>query len=330
MIEKGVLLINLGTPDSAEVSDVKRYLREFLTDKRVISLPAPLRYLLVYGLILPFRAKKSAHAYQSIWTNEGSPLRHISEQFSSLLQTQLGPSFKVALGMRYGKPSISEALAKLKHCSSIVVLPLYPQYSSAATGSSLEEVMRLVKSWDVIPSLNVIANFYQHPTYIQAQAQLIKAHYNTEDHLLFSYHGLPEQQIIQSGCESVCVNACPLDPLKNPGCYKAQCEKTSFLLAKTLNLEPSQYSTSFQSRLGKTPWIKPYTDKWLITLREKGVKNLAIACPSFVTDCLETLEEIGMQARCDWQTLGGERFTLIPCLNTDALWVKAVVQLLQS
>lgn len=330
MNETGVLLINLGTPQSAELQDVKRYLRQFLSDKRVISLPALVRYFLVYGLIVPFRARKSAHAYQSIWTHEGSPLRHLSQEFTHQLQTLLGPTYKVVLGMRYGKPSIDEALEQLKHCSSLLVLPLYPQYSSAATGSSLEEVMRLIMSWEVIPSLTMVSDFYQHPAYIETQAELIKTHHNPDHHLLFSYHGLPEQQIINSGCESVCLDACPIDKLKNPGCYKAQCEKTSFLLAQALKLQPAQYSTSFQSRLGKTPWIKPYTDKLLVTLREKGVTALSIACPSFVTDCLETLEEIGMQARSDWLALGGEHFTLIPCMNNDPLWVKAVVQLIQS
>lgn len=329
MIEKGVLLINLGTPKSAELSDVKAYLGEFLTDKRVISLPWALRYLLVYGFLLPFRAKQSAKAYQAIWDTKGSPLLYLSQAFVSQVQDQLGSDYQVVLGMRYGQPSITKALEQLKHCSSIVVLPLYPQYSSAATGSALEEVMRLVSVRDVIASLKLIRDFYQQPAYIKAQAQVIKQHLNPKAHLLFSYHGLPQRQIHQSGCDKICLN-CPVDNLKNPGCYKAQCEGTSHLLAQELGLKSSQYSTAFQSRLGKTPWIKPYTEAHLTDLVAKGIKDIAIVCPSFVTDCLETLEEIGIRAKNQWQALGGESFQLIPCLNSDLLWVKAVVELIQS
>lgn len=330
MIEKGVLLINLGTPLSAEIDDVKRYLREFLTDKRVINLPTPLRYLLVYGAILPFRAKKSALAYQSIWTEFGSPLLYLSQDLAQQLQTQLGAQYKVALGMRYSKPSIACALEQLKDCTSITVLPLYPQYSSAATGSALEEVMRLVMQKEVIPSLNILSEFYQHPAYIKAQAQLIKTHLKPDYHLLFSYHGITEKQIHLSGCQTVCSTSCPIDSLKNPNCYKAQCEYTSFLLAQALGLEPHQYSTSFQSRLGKTPWIKPYTDEHVAELITKGVKNLVVVCPSFVTDCLETLEEIGIRANKRWKSLGGENFELIPCMNSSPLWIQAIVELIQS
>lgn len=330
MIEKGVLLINLGTPRSAELSDVRRYLCEFLTDKRVIDLPAPLRYLLVLGLIVPFRSKKSAHAYQSIWTEAGSPLLVYSEALAKQVQEHLGPNTQVALGMRYGTPSLVDALEQLKHCKSITVLPLYPHYSSAATGSSIEETIRLLMSWEVFPSLHIIRDFYQHPAYLLALSEIIRTYLQPDDYLLFSYHGIPERQIIKSGCSTVCNPICPIGTYKNPGCYKSQCHNTSYLLAEILGLSSEQYSTSFQSRLGKTPWIKPYTDEILTNLIEKGIKNIAIACPSFVTDCLETLEEIGMREQERWLALGGERFTLIPCLNTNELWIKAVVELVQS
>lgn len=330
MIEKGVLLINLGTPRSAELSDVRRYLCEFLTDKRVIDLPAPLRYLIVFGLIAPFRSKKSAHAYRTIWTEEGSPLLVYSAALAQQVQQHLGPKTQVALGMRYGTPSINEALEQLKHCKSITVLPLYPHYSSAATGSSIEETMRLLIPREVFPSLHIIRDFYQHPAYLLAQSERIRAHLQPDDYLLFSYHGIPERQIIKGGCHTVCNPICPIGTDKNPSCYKAQCHHTSFLLAESLGLGSEQYSTSFQSRLGKTPWIKPYTDEILISLIKQGVKNIAIACPSFVADCLETIEEIGMRERAQWLALGGERFTLIPSLNNDALWIKAVVELVQS
>lgn len=326
-MKHGVLLINLGTPGGADVTSVRLYLREFLTDKRVIDLPAPIRYLLVYAFILPFRPQKSAHAYKAIWTKAGSPLLSHSLDLVDQLQQQMGQNYKIALGMRYGKPSIREAIDSLMECNSLTVLPLYPQYSSAATGSSIEEVMRILASKEVIPSLRIIRDFYANPVYIKAQAQIIKAHLEDQNHLLFSYHGIPERQIIKCGCHSVCSGICPEISDNNQGCYKAQCHQTSQLLAMELKLDPNQYTSAFQSRLGKTPWIKPYTDEVLADLAEKGIKNLTIACPSFVTDCLETLEEIGIRAKQQWLTLGGEQFTLIPCMNSDPVWVRALMDL---
>ncbi len=323
-MKRGLLLINLGTPNSTDVADVRRYLREFLIDKRVIDLPALIRYLLVYALIVPFRSKKSAHAYQAIWTEQGSPLLFHSQNLVSHLQKAIGAEYKIALGMRYGKPSITSALNDLKSCESITILPLYPQYSSAATGSSIDEVMRIIATQEVIPSLHIIRDFYHHPAYITAQAQIIKTHLQEHDHLLFSYHGIPERQIRKAGCENVCPAVCPPISENNQGCYKAQCHQTTLLLATELKLNPNQYSTAFQSRLGKTPWIKPYTDEVLTELAAKGIKNLLISCPSFVADCLETLEEIGVRAKEQWEKLGGEQLTMIPCLNADPLWIKAL------
>lgn len=320
----GFLLINLGTPQGADVPAVRSYLREFLTDKRVIDLPAPLRYLLVYAFILPFRPQKSAKAYQKIWTDEGSPLLVNTYKLSSQLQHLLGSQTTVAIGMRYGKPSIQDAINQLSACTTITVLPLFPQYSSAATGSALEEAMRIFSSQEVMPSLKIIRDFYQHPAYVNAQAQKIKTYLSGSDHLLFSYHGIPERQISKSGCKEVCPAQCPPISSQNANCYKAQCYETSQLLAKALQLNPKQYSTAFQSRLGKTPWIKPYTDEVLRELAANGVKHLSIACPSFVADCLETLEEIGMQAKKQWLSMGGEQLTLIPCMNDDPTWVSAI------
>ena len=321
----GILLTNLGTPNSTSISDVSRYLREFLTDKRVINLPSLVRYLLVYGLIVPFRAKNSAHAYQLIWTEKGSPLRFHSEQLTTNLQKDMGSKYKITLGMRYGNPSIAQAINDLKDCESITVLPLFPQYSSAATGSSIEEILKVVATLEVIPSMTIIRDFYQHPAYITTKAQIIKTHFQEHDHLLFSYHGIPERQIQNSGCKTVCSDICPPISTNNQGCYKAQCHQTSQLLATELKLSADQYSTSFQSRLGKIPWIKPYTDEVLIALAAKGIKNLTIACPSFIADCLETLEEIGIRAKEQWIKLGGEKFTIVPCLNDDANWIKQIL-----
>lgn len=372
-MKHGLLLINLGTPNSTDSADINRYLREFLTDKRVIDIPALLRYLLVYGLIIPFRAKKSAHAYKLIWSEQGSPLLFHSQNLVCELQKTIGSHYKIALGMRYGNPSITQALDSLKECEAITVLPLYPQYSSAATGSSIEEVMRIISAQTVIPSIHLIRDFYHHPDYIYSQAQLIKTSFNNNnpDHLLFSYHGIPERQLHKSGCNIICPEICtPISmnnrqlaklamtreeqvdiecdtqdssagfmeqlpaPVEfgtrsNHACYKAQCYQTSFLLAQALRLLPDQYSTSFQSRLGKIPWIKPYTEEMLNGLANKGVKHLAVVCPSFTADCLETLEEIGIRAKEQWHQLGGEQFTLVPSLNSNEQWVKAISNIIK-
>jgi ferrochelatase len=327
-MKSGLLFINLGTPDSTELLSVKRYLREFLTDKRVIDIPWPMRYLLVYGLIVPFRAKKSAHAYKAVWTKHGSPLLLHSLELVEQVQIKLANSHKVTLGMSYGSPSIQSALEELKECETITILPLYPQYSSAATGSAIEATLKLIETMEVIPSLKVIRDFYKHPAYIAAQAKMIDMHLDAKHHLLFSYHGIPERQIYKSGCKTLCTAPCPSN--KNPGCYKSQCYQTTHLIAQALNLSPQQYSTSFQSRLGKTPWIKPYTDELLIALAEQGIKNLTITCPSFVTDCLETLEEIGIRAKEQWTQLGGEQCILIPSMNSNELWIQAIAQMIEA
>ncbi len=329
-MKTGLLLINLGTPDVPTFMGVWRYLRQFLSDKRVITLPAPLRLLLLYGVILPFRVAKTKHAYEAIWTDRGSPLRYHGEDLAHKLQQYLGGTYHVVLAMRYGNPSIEQAILDLQDCKSLVVMPLYPQYSSAASGSSLELVLQSLATQAFIPNISVIRQFYQGPAYIQAQAQCIAPYMPGHEMLVFSYHGLPEQQIQQAGCESVCQNDCvsaKQDKVR-PNCYRAQCYHTSLLLAQTLKLQDSQYTTAFQSRLGRTPWVQPYLDKCLLALAAQGVKRIAVACPSFVADCLETIEEIGMQMRALWIAAGGEQMTLIPCLNTDEEWCKAIVSFL--
>ncbi len=328
-MKKGLLIINLGTPNSTRVRDIKCYLRQFLSDKRVIDLPFFIRYLLVYGLIVPFRAKNTAHAYQTIWTEQGSPLLINSQNLVTQLQQLLAGQYEVVLGMRYGRPSIEQALVALQDCEHITVLPLYPQYSSAATGSSIEEVMRVLSTWQVLPSLHIIRDFYQHPAYISAQAQLIKHHITPQDYLLFSYHGIPERHIHKSGCQTVCAGVCPSIASHNQACYRAQCYQTTAGIAKALTLSDDHYGTAFQSRLGKTPWIKPYTDTVLQDLVAKGVRNLAVVCPSFTADCLETLEEIGLRAQEQWLRLGGTTFTLVPCLNNNQQWLAAMVTMVK-
>ncbi|HCA89250.1 MAG TPA: ferrochelatase [Legionellales bacterium] len=327
---KGLLLINLGTPSAPTKAAVRAYLREFLADKRVIDLPFYVRYALLYGIILPFRTPKTTHAYQAIWTPSGSPLLQYSQALTQKLQTYLGDDYQVVLGMRYGTPSLKTALSRLSHCQDLTILPLYPQYSSAATGSSIEACLDILKSNEVYPNLRIIRDFYAQPSFIKAQAELIRPFVYSHDFVLFSYHGLPERHLQKTGCKTICANSCPAINPANQACYRAQCQATTEAIAKNLALPSTHYQMSFQSRLGKTPWIEPYTDKTLPLLRQQGIKRLAIACPSFMVDCLETLEEIGLQANAQWQALGGEQLTLIPCLNDTLAGVQALAELVTT
>lgn len=327
-MQRGLLLLNLGTPENTSISSVRSFLRAMLTDRRLIDLPAIIRYILVYVFILPFRSKRSAHAYQKIWTEQGSPLLYHSQNIIAQVQKKLGSDYIVALGMRYSQPSIASALDTLRHCASIDVLPLYPQYSSAATGSSIEQVMRHMSSWDIIPSVRIIRDFFQHPSYIKAQSELIKKYLHDYEYVLFSYHGIPERQLSKNQCKPVCIKDCPVLTKKNQACYKAQCHQSSHLLAQELGIPKNKYSTTFQSRLGKTKWIEPYTDKVLNKLASEGIKKLVIVCPSFVADCLETLEEIGMAAQQQWLDLGGTQLIVVPCLNDNPLWIEAIAEII--
>ncbi len=307
----GVLLINLGTPDSPSVKDVRKYLREFLYDPRVIELPSFLRWLLLKLVILPFRTRKSSEAYKAIWEKEGSPLLINSLKIQTQLQELLGNTYKVVLGMRYGTQNIATAISQLEteDLQQISIVPLFPQYASAVSGSALQNVLEIYAKNKVIIPFKVISDFYYHPEYIKSLANSIRP-YLTADYefLLMSYHGLPERQLINPGIS----------------CYKTKCLQTSDLLATALELPEKKWSASFQSRLGRLPWIQPYTDEVLVELRERGISNLLICCPSFVADCLETLEEIGIRAKEQWQQLGGNKFELIPCLNAHPDWIKAL------
>lgn len=309
----GVLLINLGTPAAPNIKAVRKYLREFLNDPRVIELPTLLRWILVNIFILPFRPAKSAKAYQKIWQAEGSPLLLYSQKLQQTLAQQLGENYQVELGMRYGQPNLLTALRNLKSCNKILLLPLFPQYSSAVTGSALAECFKEIANWKTIPALAMQQEFYNHPGFINAFAKNIQTSVmNTQlDLILFSYHGLPQRQLQKSANTNI------FD-------YRQQCLATSEAIAEALQLTPQDYQVAFQSRLGKTPWIKPYTDEVLAQLATQGIKRIAIVCPSFVTDCLETLEEIGIRAKQQWQQLGGEELILVPCLNHDPAWVDAL------
>jgi len=329
---KGILLINLGTPDNCDPQSVRRYLKQFLNDPMVIDLPGLVRWFLVNCLVIPRRYKNAAAAYQKIWLKGnspletgkgGSPLLVYSEAMKEALAIELGAGYQVELGMRYSSPSIQTAVEKLKGCDTLSVLPLFPQYASAATGSAIAEFLKIACKYkqENISTARIQENFYQHPGFIAAYAHIIQKHIQEDiqglnpkskklDMLLLSYHGLPERQLH-----------------KSTPCYRTQCFATSDALANVLGLSKSQYRVSFQSRLGRTPWIKPYTDLILPEFIQQGIRNIAIACPSFVADCLETLEEINIRARKQWQTLGGNAFTFIPCLNTEPLWIKAMAKM---
>lgn len=331
MSKKAVLLINLGTPDDAHPKSVRKYLKEFLNDPRVIDLPGLLRWFLVNFIIIPLRYKKSAHAYQKIWATDGSPLLTATQKMTQALANELGPDYQVDFAMRYRKPSIQSILKKFHDAESISVVPLFPQYSSAATGSAIEKFLKsIVPAWN-IPKLHITRDFYNDAGFIRAYAEKIKQSMANKniDVIVFSYHGLPERHIAKSACQAACdhSNACPAIDVKNLYCYRAQCYATTELIAKELNLQPHQYRVAFQSRLGRTPWIKPYTDLLLPELRQQGVNNIAIVSPSFIADCLETLEEIDIRTREQWQQLGGKDFTFIPCVNDSALWIKALADI---
>lgn len=332
---QGVLLLNLGTPDAPTVPAVRRYLREFLHDPRVVDLPALGRLLLVEGIILPFRPRRSAEAYEKIWTPAGSPLLVHSRALLAKVRERLGAGFAVELAMRYGNPSIASALEALRRAGArhLVVAPLYPQYSSAATGSSVEAVFAQLSRGSNVPPVSVLPAFFDDPGFLEAFAAVGRPVIAQEkpEHLLFSFHGLPERQVRRgdpTGTHCLRATCCDAVGDLNRDCYRAQCFATARGLAARLGLPDGSWSVSFQSRLGRTPWIGPHTDQVIPALARKGIKRLAIYCPAFVADCLETLEEIGMRARDQFLLEGGAACTLVPSLNATDPWVGALCSLL--
>jgi ferrochelatase len=333
----GILLVNLGTPDAPTPAAVRRYLRQFLRDPRVIDIHPVARTLLLELVILPVRPKKSAAAYAKVWTSEGSPLLTFSRQLEARVRQALGLGHLVELAMRYGRPSIPEALARLQAGGArrLVVAPLYPQYSSAATGSSVEAVFAELARQPVVPPISVLPAFYDDPGFIAAFAAVGAPVLAREqpDHVLFSFHGLPERHVKASDHSGRhCLRSpgcCDAVGEANRDCYRAQCFATARALAARLGLAPGLWSICFQSRLGRTPWIKPYTDLRLDELAREGKKRLCVFCPAFVADCLETLEEIGLRAREQFVAAGGEHLTLVPSLNASDAWVDALVRLLR-
>ncbi len=328
----GVLLMNLGTPDSPRTSDVRRYLREFLSDPRVLDLNPVARALLLYGVILPFRPRRSAAAYRQIWSEQGSPLRVHGQALAEGVAKDLGDRFRVELAMRYRQPSIEQAIERLTASivERIVVMPLFPHYAGASTGSALERVYRTAGSHWNVEALGVVAPFYQRPEFIAALATVARPTLEElgPDYVLMSYHGLPKRQVRRSDpggrhcfASETC---CDAIGAANRSCYRAQCSATSRALAASLDLPEGSWSMAFQSRLPDSPWIEPHTDRVLPALAQRGVRRLAVICPSFAADCLETLEEIGIRAQRQWAELGGEAFRLVPCLNAHPAWVSTV------
>ncbi|WP_299517579.1 ferrochelatase [Mucilaginibacter sp.] len=332
MAKKGILLVNLGTPDSPSTADVRKYLNEFLMDPRVIDVNPLLRTFLVQGLIVPFRAPKSAKLYQQIWSDEtGSPLLHYSKLQHKALQDRLGNEYQVELAMRYQSPSIGSALQRLKDAlvSDITVIPLFPQYASASTGSVHDKVMELVKGWQTIPDISFINSFHDDELMIETFANNgLKYQPETYDHVLFSFHGLPQRQIKKCDhTHNYClqVDGC-CDTLNdtNKFCYSAQSYDTARLIAEKMGLPKEKYTVCFQSRLGNDPWVQPYTSQIVAKLANEGKKRLLVFCPAFVADCLETVYEVTEEYGGEFRALGGEHVQLVESLNDSPMFIDAL------
>ncbi|MEM6359114.1 MAG: ferrochelatase [Bacteroidota bacterium] len=327
----GVLLINLGTPDSSSVSHVRSYLSEFLNDPRVIDIPKLLRLILVNLIIVPFRAPKSAKVYKELWTEQGSPLLFHSQKVSELLNEQLGNDYDVYLAMRYKNPNIRHVLEKMRKekYKRIVLLPMFPQYASASTGSALELAMQEISKWWVIPEIKVISQYYNHPNFIDSVVDRgSKYNFSEYDHILFSYHGLPERQVDKVYDEGLCQERdCEHEVTEeNQYCYKATCFATTRLIANKLGIDESNYTVCFQSRLDKN-WLEPFSDKVVEEWGKKGAKKLLVFSPAFTADCLETIIEIGDEYQEIFEDVGGEKVQLVESLNDHPLWVECLKDL---
>jgi protoporphyrin/coproporphyrin ferrochelatase len=332
----GVLIINLGTPDSPSVADVRKYLREFLMDARVIDIPFWRRFFLINFFIAPFRAPEPAKGYHELWTPQGSPLKVYAQLLEEALRQALGDGFLVHMAMRYQSPSIKSVLSgfKDKGFKQLIVVPLYPQYASASSGSTVEEVMGTIKGWEVIPEISLVGQFFDHPLFIKAFAEIGRQYMARErfDHYLFSYHGLPERQILKASCGNYCRlgECCSVFSSKNRYCYRAQCFETTRLLVDALGIKKEEHTVCFQSRLGKTPWIKPYTDEVIKELAGRGIKRILTFSPAFVADCLETTIEIGVEYKKLFLEHGGEHWQLVESLNTHPIWVECLKQMVME
>ncbi|KRB83949.1 ferrochelatase [Noviherbaspirillum sp. Root189] len=315
-----IVLVNLGTPDAPTTPAVRRYLRQFLSDPRVVEIPKAAWWFILNGIILPFRSSKSAAKYASIWTNDGSPLRVHTERQTSLLRGYLGErghDVQVAHAMRYGRPGLPEVLEKLKAdgCDRILIVPAYPQYSGTTTASIFDAVFKHYSKVRNVPELRFVKHYHDHEGYIQALKKSILAHWDNHgkpEKLVMSFHGVPKRTLMLG------------DP------YHCECQKTGRLLAQQLQLGPEQYVVTFQSRFGKAEWLQPYTAPTLQKLAREGTRRVDVICPGFVSDCLETLEEIAMEAKQDFLTAGGKEFHYVPCLNEDHAWIAALAEIAEQ
>jgi protoporphyrin/coproporphyrin ferrochelatase len=333
-MRKGVLLVNLGSPDSPSVHDVRKYLSEFLMDGRVLDAPWPVRFCVVNFAILPSRPKESAHAYQKIWTPEGSPLVVTSRHVRDKLQERV--AVPVELAMRYQNPSIKSALKKLadQQVTELLVIPLFPHFAMSSFETAAVRVKEIA-AW-LAPQMKITIQppYFDAPEYIAALAASAKDYLDSGyDHLLFSFHGVPERHLRKSdptGCHCLKVeNCCEVPSPAHATCYRAQCFKTVAAFVAAAGVPKEKYSVAFQSRLGKDPWLKPYADLEIEKLVGRGVKKLLVMCPAFVSDCLETIEEIGIRGRETFLKAGGENLTLIPCLNEHPQWLAALEKMVE-
>lgn len=336
--KKGVLLVQLGTPDAPSTPDVRRYLTEFLMDGRVMDIPALGRNLLVKGVIVPKRAAQSAATYATIWDEvHGSPLMYYSILQQQMLQEQLGDEYHVELAMRYQNPSIESALKKMESMllESIKVIPLFPQYASATSGSVIDKVMAIMRNWQYIPNATFVNSFCEDDLMIETFAEHGMRHdISSFDHVLFSYHGLPVRQLGkvdptgELNCPDTGCDVCKKET--NPFCYLSQCYATTRAIAQKIGLPEDKYTVCFQSRLGKTPWIQPYTSDTLHDLANKGVKRLLVFSPAFVSDCIETLDEIQVEYANEFKELGGEEVVMVKSLNDNPRWIQSLKRLVLS
>ncbi len=331
MENRVLLIVNTGTPDKPEVKDVRKFLSEFLNDKRVIDLPWLVRKILVNLIIVPFRAPRSTKLYKKLWTSDGSPLLYNLNSLVIRLQSKVNNGYKVMGVMRYGNPSLRETLNKMRNSppDKLIIFPLYPHYASSTTGSVNELTAGIVRNWDVIPDIKFIGQFYSHPEYIDAMVRHIE-NYNlqTFDHVLFSYHGLPLSHIQRIHPETDCSNCSCNEKFPENGtfCYKATCYETTRILSAKLNLTPERFSTSFQSRLTKK-WLSPFTDETLIKLAGSGRKRVLVIAPSFVADCLETIIEIKEEYSVLFKNEGGEELVVAESLNYSDEWAESLINI---
>ena len=334
--KKGVLLVNLGTPDAPRKSAVYLYLKQFLLDRRVIDYSWLGRNLLVRGIILPFRTGNSTKLYQQLWTKEGSPLKVYGEQLARGVQEHLGAAYAVELAMRYQQPSIESAIDKLmaQQVREITVFPLFPQYASATIGSVHEEVMRVLSKKEVIPAVRFVNSYHDYEPMIDIFAENGRKYdIGSYDHVLFSYHGLPQRQLRKADTSNHCLQSpdcCRTLSVKNQFCYSAQCYATTAALVRKLGLKEGQYTTSFQSRLGKEVWAQPYTSEIVEDRAKRGDKKLLVFCPAFVADCLETIIEISTEYHELFIEKGGKELDLVESLNAHPRWVEAVADFVKN